>query len=79
MPTKTKHKLSDFTVAVRDMSGGNYVPALVARDVERTGEPPQVNLHTLDNLEYDDVLRLRNWLSDWIGMHGGYTLKQRLG
>ena len=65
MPTKTS--LSDFTVMISDMSGANYVPALVARDVGRRGEPPQVNLRTLDNLEYDDVLRLRNWLNDWLG------------
>ena len=62
--------LPDFTVAIRATAPtGHPGVALVARDVARPGEPPQVNLRTLDNLEYDDVLRLRNWLSDWLGHH----------
>jgi hypothetical protein len=65
---KTTKTLPDFSVSVRD-TNGRIATALVARDVERRSEPPQVNLHTLDNLLYDDVLRLRNWLTDWLGHH----------
>lgn len=59
----TKTLMSPFTLPV--FNQGN---ALVARDVTHPRDRfPLVEVKHFADMDYDQVLLLRNWLSDWLG------------
>lgn len=78
MVTKPKF-ISNFRVTQLG-STGIAVTALVARDltVAHRGQPT-LSVHANDRLDYDQAMRLRNWLNDWLGLYGNPTARVTLG
>ena len=56
--------LNSFRITV-----GGAETQLVARDLSPLKRMPSLDLHGA-TLDYDQAMRLRNWLSDWLGQHG---------
>ena len=75
MSTKTK-SMPDFNVTVPGHAG-KPESARVARDLTRpsNGYSPTLELHHAGELDYDHAIRLRNWLNDWLGMHGRAAIR----
>jgi hypothetical protein len=72
MPFKPQ-PLTSFRITV-----GGQETQLVARDLSPLKRMACLDLHGA-TLDYDQAMRLRNWLSDWLGQHGNPQIKTILG